>query len=195
LLTPRGSAGACGIVRTIELGGISSKNYTFDATSIIIWSAAELTVTMICIGIPTVARPVWRKIAGETAPRHSKDRYCKHTQDGTDAVAYDAFYVSELPDNGVSELPENGVSELPESGVNELPEKGVSELPDNGMSNATKLGLRGTTTLECCELGHNGSDEEILGPEFRQGQILDGREYGAVHVTNAVTVQVQAGQR
>lgn len=51
-------AGICGIVRTVELGGISSKNYTFDTINLIIWSAAELAVTMVCIGIP-VLRPLW----------------------------------------------------------------------------------------------------------------------------------------
>jgi hypothetical protein len=71
----RGSAGVCGIVRTIELGGILSKNYTFDTINLIVWSAAELAVTMICIGIPTVALPLWRKVTGDTTsstPKHTQ---------------------------------------------------------------------------------------------------------------------------
>ncbi|ROW10044.1 hypothetical protein VPNG_06517 [Cytospora leucostoma] len=51
-------AGACGIVRTMELQGFNSNNYTEATVGLIVWSAAELAITMVCIGIP-VLRPLF----------------------------------------------------------------------------------------------------------------------------------------
>jgi hypothetical protein len=78
----------------VELGGISSRNYTFDTISLIIWSAAELAVTMVCIGIP-VLRPLWRRIARGSAA--STDRYYKHAQ-GTDGA--DGFQLNKVDTDG-----------------------------------------------------------------------------------------------
>ncbi|KAK4171451.1 hypothetical protein QBC36DRAFT_366486 [Triangularia setosa] len=49
-------AGACGIKRTIEVPKLSSENYTVP---LIVWSAAEIAITMICIGVPVI-RPLYK---------------------------------------------------------------------------------------------------------------------------------------
>ncbi|CAI7654462.1 unnamed protein product [Penicillium glandicola] len=67
----------CGIIRTIDLGGLSSSNYTEDTVDLIIWSAVELAVTLICVGIPTV-RPLYRTIVHGSRPESSEGRYVKH---------------------------------------------------------------------------------------------------------------------
>ncbi|KAJ5226692.1 uncharacterized protein N7469_006698 [Penicillium citrinum] len=67
---------ACGVVRTIDLGGLSSSNYTEDTVDLIIWSAVELAVTLICVGIPTV-RPLYRTIVHGSKPESSSDRFNK----------------------------------------------------------------------------------------------------------------------
>lgn len=52
-------AGACGIKRAIELRKLGSPNYLKDVVGIIIWHAAELCTTMVCIGVP-VCRPLYK---------------------------------------------------------------------------------------------------------------------------------------
>ncbi|KAK9415237.1 putative Integral membrane protein pth11 [Seiridium unicorne] len=52
-------AGACGIKRTLEVPELSSVNYLKDTVGLIVWSAAEIAVTMICIGIP-ICRPLYK---------------------------------------------------------------------------------------------------------------------------------------
>ncbi|KAH8666576.1 hypothetical protein BX600DRAFT_497366 [Xylariales sp. PMI_506] len=52
-------AGACGIKRTLEVTELSSANYLKDTVGLIVWSTAEIAVTMICIGIPT-CRPMYK---------------------------------------------------------------------------------------------------------------------------------------
>ncbi|EAQ87745.1 hypothetical protein CHGG_04364 [Chaetomium globosum CBS 148.51] len=78
------SAGACGIKRTVEVPSLSSADYpckhplppscrcrlndplltlghkTDDTVGLIVWSAAEIAVTMICIGIP-ICRPLYKQ--------------------------------------------------------------------------------------------------------------------------------------
>ncbi|KAJ5683484.1 hypothetical protein N7462_006649 [Penicillium macrosclerotiorum] len=68
----------CGIIRTIELGGLASTNYTEDTVSLIIWSAVELAVTLICVGIPTV-RPLYRVIVHGSNLESSENGYVKQS--------------------------------------------------------------------------------------------------------------------
>ncbi|KAB8236693.1 uncharacterized protein BDW43DRAFT_308370 [Aspergillus alliaceus] len=67
-------AGICGIIRTIDLGGLSSANYTEDTVPLIIWSAVELAATLICVGIPTV-RPLYRRIVHGSSAKESHEGY------------------------------------------------------------------------------------------------------------------------
>ncbi|CCC06998.1 unnamed protein product [Sordaria macrospora k-hell] len=52
-------AGACGIKRTLEVPNLSTNNYSRDTVGLIVWSSAEIAITMICIGIP-VCRPLYK---------------------------------------------------------------------------------------------------------------------------------------
>ncbi|KAK2035826.1 hypothetical protein LZ31DRAFT_620220 [Colletotrichum somersetense] len=53
-------AGVCGIKRTLEVPSLSSHNYLKDTVYLIVWSGAEIAVTMICIAIP-VCRPLYNQ--------------------------------------------------------------------------------------------------------------------------------------
>ncbi|EKJ77761.1 hypothetical protein FPSE_02259 [Fusarium pseudograminearum CS3096] len=54
-------AGICGIVRTYEVATGFTTNFLLDTVPLIIWSAAEMTLTLMCIGIPILC-PLWRRV-------------------------------------------------------------------------------------------------------------------------------------
>jgi hypothetical protein len=74
-------AGICGVIRTIDLGGLSSSNYTEDTVDLIIWSAVELAATLICVGIPAI-RPLYRHIVHGSRFKDSNEGYKKHDESG-----------------------------------------------------------------------------------------------------------------
>ncbi|KAI1142739.1 hypothetical protein F5Y05DRAFT_408186 [Hypoxylon sp. FL0543] len=53
------SAAACGIKRTAENGNLSNPNYLEASLPFVVWSAIEIAMTMICIGI-AVCRPLYK---------------------------------------------------------------------------------------------------------------------------------------
>ncbi|KAK4096346.1 hypothetical protein N658DRAFT_511291 [Parathielavia hyrcaniae] len=53
-------AAAAGIKRTTEVEGLYTANYLKDSVGLIVWSSAEMAVTLICIGIP-VCRPLYKR--------------------------------------------------------------------------------------------------------------------------------------
>ena len=54
----------CGIIRTYELQGLNSKSdYSYETVSLVIWSASELLITIICANIPML-RPLWSQLRG-----------------------------------------------------------------------------------------------------------------------------------
>ncbi len=56
-------AGACSIVRTVELRTLSSKeNYVYDTAPMLLWSSSEICLTIICACIP-VLRPLYVRLA------------------------------------------------------------------------------------------------------------------------------------
>ncbi|KAH7066270.1 hypothetical protein BKA63DRAFT_158866 [Paraphoma chrysanthemicola] len=56
-------AGACSIVRTIELKSLASmENYVYDTASMLLWSSSEVCLTIVCACIP-VLRPLYVRIA------------------------------------------------------------------------------------------------------------------------------------
>ena len=56
-------AGACSVVRTIELKSLASmNNYVYDTAPMLIWSSSEICLTVICACIP-VLRPLYVRIA------------------------------------------------------------------------------------------------------------------------------------
>ncbi|KAJ5747020.1 uncharacterized protein N7511_008716 [Penicillium nucicola] len=59
-------AGVCGIVRTVALSGLNASEYIYDTVPMLIWSATESTVTIMCSTIP-VLRPLYIRV------RYGKD--------------------------------------------------------------------------------------------------------------------------
>ncbi|KAK3896683.1 hypothetical protein C8A05DRAFT_39770 [Staphylotrichum tortipilum] len=58
-------AGACGIVRTIVLAQVAVEDYTLNFMKYFAWAGAEIAVSMICLGLPTL-RPLYLKSRGRT---------------------------------------------------------------------------------------------------------------------------------
>ena len=55
-------AGACSVVRTIELQSLSSmENYVYDTASMLLWSSTEVFLTIVCACVP-VLRPLYVRI-------------------------------------------------------------------------------------------------------------------------------------
>ncbi|WXC59688.1 hypothetical protein SNK03_005548 [Fusarium graminearum] len=65
-------AGICGIVRTYEAATGFTTNFLFDTVPLIIWSAAEMSITLMCIGIP-ILLPLWRRVV--RGSKISSERY------------------------------------------------------------------------------------------------------------------------
>ncbi|KAF4962987.1 hypothetical protein FSARC_8964 [Fusarium sarcochroum] len=78
-------AGFCGIYRTYEVATGFTANYTFDTVPLIIWSSAEMAITLICIGIPTL-RPFWRRVI--RGLKTSSDKYYKRHGEGSEELGY-----------------------------------------------------------------------------------------------------------
>ncbi|KAI1075916.1 hypothetical protein F5B20DRAFT_558375 [Whalleya microplaca] len=54
-------AGACGIERSLKVSELYKHEYLMDNVNFVIWSAAEMAVTMVCITIP-ICRPLYKSI-------------------------------------------------------------------------------------------------------------------------------------
>ncbi|OQE38459.1 hypothetical protein PENCOP_c008G06352 [Penicillium coprophilum] len=54
-------AGVCGIIRTKALGGLNASEYIYDTVPMLIWSATESCVTIMCSSIP-VLRPLYIRV-------------------------------------------------------------------------------------------------------------------------------------
>lgn len=69
-------AGACSVVRTIELQSLSSAdNYVYDTASMLLWSSSEVCMTIVCACIP-VLRPLYVRVKyGSRGESSNKDSY------------------------------------------------------------------------------------------------------------------------
>lgn len=69
-------AGACSIVRTIELQSLASmENYVYDTASMLLWSSSEVCMTIVCACIP-VLRPLYVRVKyGSRGDSSNKDSY------------------------------------------------------------------------------------------------------------------------
>ncbi|KAH7016662.1 hypothetical protein EDB80DRAFT_602490 [Ilyonectria destructans] len=67
-------AGVCGIKRATEIPGLLSENYLKGSVEIIVWSAVEMAVTMVCIGIP-VCRPLYKEYLGKLTSKDGRSKY------------------------------------------------------------------------------------------------------------------------
>lgn len=69
----------CGIIRTTEIESIERVNYTEDTVPLIVWSGAELTVTMVCIGV-AVLIPLYKYLFVSGRRRRNKQQQSRRPQ-------------------------------------------------------------------------------------------------------------------
>ncbi|KPM40835.1 hypothetical protein AK830_g5711 [Neonectria ditissima] len=119
-----------------------------DTVPLIIWSAAEMAVTLMCVGIP-ILRPLYRRtVHGSNL---SSDRYYRKQAEGSDGQNYN---------------------------LGDMPPSGGANAGNRGFPNADpKLGIRGPGTITRIA-GENPSDESILGPEYRNHSASDQQNGG-----------------
>ncbi|RYP80988.1 hypothetical protein DL770_006033 [Monosporascus sp. CRB-9-2] len=80
-------AGIAGIIRTREVAVGFTENYTEDTIPLIVWSAVEMGVTMVCIGIP-ILWPLYRRVVhGYTLP--SGNASYQRQAEGNNGQAYE----------------------------------------------------------------------------------------------------------
>ena len=88
-------AAICGIVRTYELQGLSRvTDYSYGTVSLVLWSASELLITIICANIPML-RPLFTRKAGSTRegsdmpnPTIGSNRFGGGRKKGEDILLY-----------------------------------------------------------------------------------------------------------
>lgn len=71
-------AGACSVVRTVELKTLSSMdNYVYDTAPMLLWSSSEVCLTIICACIPTL-RPLYLRLATGRPGDQEVESYTLH---------------------------------------------------------------------------------------------------------------------
>ncbi|KAK0614370.1 hypothetical protein B0T14DRAFT_570311 [Immersiella caudata] len=58
-------AGACGVIRTVVLSRLKINDYTLNFATYFVWAGAEIAVSMVCLGVPTL-RPLYLRQRGMT---------------------------------------------------------------------------------------------------------------------------------
>ena len=141
---------------------------TEDTVGLIVWSGAEIAVTMICIGIP-VCRPLYKRFLDKLTSRDSSGYKKQGDSLQTPAPSYG------LRTFGGSPMPNR-------SGWNSAKDgKSQGSVTDNDAADfqSVKLGIDGPFTEARAVGGRsvpdNNSDEDILGDEYRQGHQRHGR--------------------
>ncbi|RKK16516.1 hypothetical protein BFJ66_g15770 [Fusarium oxysporum f. sp. cepae] len=148
-------ARAFGIKRTLEVLKLKSPNHTKDPVGLIVWSAAEMTVTMICIGIP-VCRPLYKKYLSKRSSRNSS----KYREQNSGAP----YPLQTIGGSTMYPAQVQKKDSTSEASVKEYERDGVGSLYTKNKI-FTKGAERG--------YGENQSEEEILGPDFRRSQQQD----------------------
>jgi len=128
---------------------------------LIVWTAAEITVTMVCIGIP-VCRPLYKKYFRKWTTRNSSN-YPEHNSG--------ASYPLRTIGGGV--IPAKRAGKSGSGDTSDIHDKIMREherrLGISGSLSRTKVYPKGDGRFH----SHDQSEEEILGPEFRRSQMLD----------------------
>ena len=131
----------------------------------IVWSAAEIAVTMICIGIP-VCRPLYKQYLDKWTSRDASKNY-QQQRSGGRSYPLRTFGGSTMP------------GDVDERDADVKDQAASSDHSLTGGDSVTtadrKLGLNGPFTKSYAMggervTGDNQSDEEILGPDFRRSQ-------------------------
>lgn len=128
---------------------------------LIVWTAVEITVTMVCIGIP-VCRPLYKKYFRKWTTRNSSN-YPEHNSG--------ASYPLRTIGGGI----------IPAKRADKSGSGDTSDTHDKIMrEHERKLGIGSSLSRTKVYPKADGrfhsddqSEEEILGPEFRRSQMLD----------------------
>ncbi|KAG7050930.1 hypothetical protein JMJ77_0001560 [Colletotrichum scovillei] len=144
-------AGACGILRALQLKNLSSVNFTKDTVALIIWHAAELAVTLVCIGIP-VCRPLFKGWLSKWSSRNGS-RPGPYTRDMTGSNL--GFGLKTI--GGTDYTVRVGLK-TPDLDLGSL----AGRSGEGRFGSGTRSGGKG--------FGDNESVDSILGPDDRYGQ-------------------------
>ncbi|KAK4186509.1 hypothetical protein QBC35DRAFT_412650 [Podospora australis] len=71
-------AGSCGMVRTFVLSKMGIDDFTLNFAPYFIWAGAEIAVSMICLGIPTL-RPLYLRHHGRTTIGYGNHHHTDHS--------------------------------------------------------------------------------------------------------------------
>ncbi|SPO00301.1 related to integral membrane protein pth11 [Cephalotrichum gorgonifer] len=175
-------AAAAGIKRTTEVEGLYTSNYLKDSVGLIVWSSAEMAITLICIGIP-VCRPLYRRIYRHFRPDTKSTGYRKQRTPYDDSSHALQTIGGGVVGKGGRVLTKSKLSSHDRSGReasgNRDDGDNISSDQDLDETNFSdiKLGVHGPFTKT--RIGRGGgksggddnSDEEILGDEYRRAQV------------------------
>ncbi|CVK91792.1 related to integral membrane protein pth11 [Fusarium proliferatum] len=166
-------AGACGIKRTLEVPELSSPNYTKSTVGLIVWSAAEIAVTMICIGIP-VCRPLYKQYLDKWTSRDGS-KYKEQSGGGSHPLQTigGSYINANTNDTNLSSEGCKAAEYEKKIGI-------------KGPFTKTRIYSKPTERVR----SDDQSDESILGPDFRRNQHDDLGERG-IRVTYEVTTTQQ----
>ncbi|KAG9255793.1 uncharacterized protein F5Z01DRAFT_699609 [Emericellopsis atlantica] len=151
-------AAAAGIKRTTTVEGLYTPNYLYDSVGLIVWSAVEMAVTLICIGIP-VCMPLYRRVWRRLNNEQSSSGYQKQSgdQEGSSSVALRTIGGGYIGKDG-QVLPANMNKSKGSSHNKSFDVK----LGIKSGANQTTVGRGGSSDTVA-----NTSDEEILGEAYR----------------------------
>lgn len=167
-------AAAAGIKRTTEVEGLYTPDYLRDSVGLIVWSSAEMAVTLICIGIP-VCRPLYKRVFQRILGETSSAGYHKQSAgNDSSSLALRTIGGGLIGPDG-KPIPKKGPAGSTTTGNNNPSDKSAA---DDSSFTEVKLGVNGPFTHTTVGRGSrndrldpdNASDEEILD-EYRRSQM------------------------
>ncbi|CAI6099652.1 unnamed protein product [Clonostachys chloroleuca] len=157
-------AAAFGFKRCTEIYKLVGQNFLKDVVSIIIWAAAEIAVTMVCIGIP-ICRPLYKDYLSRLSSR--------------DTSKYKGLSGERRGGGGKGGATASGGS-VP---LRTIGGSVSAKRADSGLAGGTN-----TTVSKVFYIGEGGSDEEILDPAYRPGKYSPPNPERAIRVTEEYEV-------
>jgi|SRR5690242_14404332 len=184
-------AGACSVVRTVELRTLASNaNYVYDTSPMLLWSSSEICLTIICACIP-VLRPLYVRIA-----YGSRGDSSAHSNSASGAYTASPGYKARsfpLGEYATSKLGHKTTSSRVFAGSN----------GGGGLHTSVKLGSDNaseeTILRECHKYGvsERAGDEEMgfpTPPHAAQSQLQKQRR-NDIRVTTTVEVEENVGEK
>ncbi|QPC58871.1 hypothetical protein HYE67_001102 [Fusarium culmorum] len=137
---------------------LSTNMHQEDPMGLIAWTAAEITVTMICIAIP-VCRPLYKNFFNKWTSRNSSNYPNSGASYPLQTIGGGVLQAKRVDRNGSGSTAD----------TNEQVEEQERKMGINGPFTRTRVYPKSDER----RIGGDQSEEEILGPEFRRSQIMD----------------------